>query len=519
MPAAVPSPARQRRGGGGVSSGGTIKSHSGYPLPIVDKMLELTSMIDYSTLRPKQDTTKVWDWFAQQTNIRVRPEVVKDADRASIIFASRDFPDFYMNGANNALLIRAIEDGDILPLDDLLKQHAPTWDKFFKDNPIARNYCSYNGKIYFLPSLNYAEYDRDLRDQWLITQSWLDELGLKIPTTTEEFKAAMLAIKNNAGKGSIPRNVLPFYYFFDNYIGGQFDVYSSFGVTVTNADYLAVENGRVLYQAVNPDIKAPLKYLQELYREGLTPPECFTDDWNTYLSKISAMPPVIGSYGSYANRVPAVQAPMPPLQSPNGKKPAMRRQAYVPQAYHFAIFANNPDPVATIKFCEYIACDLEANMNTSRGMKDVLWKFEPDGKVSVIFWEESPDLMSANADVLGPHNSFIVFWDQNFYAKNFLDKDKFVERSRSWAYDNVYKNYRGPEGSVYVAGSLSQDEEELMRVYNTDLTNLRKQTFARWITTNANIDAEWDAYAAGMSQLHINEFLALKQKAYDAMTK
>jgi hypothetical protein len=58
-----------------------------------------------------------------------------------------------------------------------------------------------------------------------------------------------------------------------------------------------------------------------------------------------------------------------------------------------------------------------------------------------------------------------------------------------------------------------------MNSYATDLANERKQTLARWITTNANIDAEWDAYVTRMNRLHINEFIVLKQKAYDLLAK
>jgi hypothetical protein len=41
----------------------------------------------------------------------------------------------------------------------------------------------------------------------------------------------------------------------------------------------------------------------------------------------------------------------------------------------------------------------------------------------------------------------------------------------------------------------------------------------RWVTTNANIDAEWDAYVSKMKSLHEAEWLALKQKAYDLLMK
>jgi putative aldouronate transport system substrate-binding protein len=521
-------------GGGGQSqstSGGTSsanyvgpnKSYSGYPLPIVERPLELTAMVEYTSLRPNMDTTRVWDWFFDKTNIRIKPIAYNDREKASLVFASRDFPDFYMSGISSTspLWLSAERDGDLVPLDDLLARYAPTWNKFINDNRIVKNGISMNGKVYFLPFINWAENDRDIRDLWVITQAWLDELGIKTPTTTGEFKNAMLAIKNNAGRGSIPRNVIPFYYLFDAYLGGQFDVYGAFGVNITDGDYVVVDNGRVVFQATNPDLRAPLKYLQELYLEGITPPECFTDDGNARTSKTTANPPIVASYASYGTGdVPGMQTVMAPPQSPNGKKPTMRRQAYVANStQRLAIFENCKDSVALIKFAEFIAFDIEANMTSTRGMKDVFWRFRPDGKAEQIFWEESWDRMNANSSVMGLWNSFIGLWDKNFFANLYYDTQQDIKGSRMWAFENVYKNNLAPEGSTYVSAPLSADETSLMNTYNTDLTNERKQTFARWITTNANIDAEWDAYVARMNRLHIPEFVALKQKAYDLLAR
>jgi hypothetical protein len=158
-------------------------------------------------------------------------------------------------------------------------------------------------------------------------------------------------------------------------------------------------------------------------------------------------------------------------------------------------------------------------MNSSRGMKEVFWRFRPDVKAEQIFWEEDVSKLNANAQQMGFWNSFIGFWEKNFYQNQYYDVDIDVKNSRGWAFEHVYKNHLGPEGSVYVSTSLSIDETSLMNAYNTDLTNERKETFARWITTNANIDAEWDAYVTRMNRLHINEHLALRQKAYDLLVK
>ena len=499
---------------------GPNRSYSGYPLPITERPLELTGMLQYAALRPDAETTAVWDWFFERTNVRVRPVMINDSDRASVIFASRDFPDFYMSGGNANLLSMAVRDGDIIPLDELLQRNAPTWNRFLNENPMVKNGNSIDGKIYFLPFINWEPGDRNMRDVWVVGQSWLDELGISTPTTTEEIKNAAIAIKNNAGRGTIPGNVIPYYYIFDSYIGGQFDVYGAFGINITSADYLVVENGRVIFQATNPELIAPLKYLQELYREGLTPPECFTDDWNTYLTKIFAVPPILGIYTAANITSYDTHIAIPPPQSPTGKKPTIRRQAFVSNtAQNFAIFENCKDPAAITKYAEFIAFDLEASMNMMLGMKDVHWRFRPDGKPEFVFTNNQLDMRMANSRTYGLWNSFIGLWDTDFYVNKFYDRERDIRFSRAWNLDNVYKDHLAPEGSVYISAPLSPDENSIRNAIRTDLENERRQTFARWITTNANIDSEWDAYVARMNRFNINEFVALSQKAYDLMVR
>jgi putative aldouronate transport system substrate-binding protein len=483
------------------------------------KPLKLTGAILYSSLRPNTNDSDIWKYVKEKTGVEIEFTVMKDADQVSLMFASRDFPDVAFNiGAKAAQLSDAAAAGDLLPLDDLIKQYAPTWDAFMKENTLAYKTCLLpDGKLYTLPFIDFAPYDRDIRDQWFLNKAWLDELKLEAPKTTDDFKNVLQAFKDNAGKGSIPQNVIPYYYFFDAYVGGQMDIYGAFGLYVSNGDYLSVDNGKVVYQAVNPDIKEPLKYLRSLYAAGLTPPEIFTDDWSTYLSKISADPAMTGSYHAYTNRNLKAFTPIAPPQSPNGKKPVMRRQNYVPNpAYAFMMFKDNPNPQATIAFCEWCV-EKENLMTVTRGVQGVVWDYTADGKFIDIFWEESPDKMAEHAKQLGLHNSFITIRDKNYYDNLYYNKFEAEEGTRPWAYKNIYQSSLAPEGLNYVGGTLSDEDNKQMDQLTTDLTNLRKTKFADWISGKGDIDAEWDAFVSQNEALNLQKWLEFKQKSYDLM--
>lgn len=469
-----------------------------------------------SSLRPAMDVSKVWDYIYENTGIHFDVQVLTDSDQLSLMLASRDYPDIFANvGLTPALMSNAIGAGDFVKLDDYFDTLLPNWKAFFEANPIIYNMEVVDGGLYTLPWVNQSPYERELRNQWLYNDAWLKELNLEVPTTTEEFKNVMLAIKEAAGTGTIPEGVVGFYYQFDGYTSGQFDIYGSFGVLCTSDEYLMVDpEGKVVSQAINPDIKAPLKYLQELYALGLTPPEAFTDDYNAYITKTSASPACVFSYSSFANRSPLVSLPMAPLDTGTGAPSYIRKQAYVANnRYCVAINANSPYAERLIKFLDW-AIDGQNAVVLNYGMEGVVWDYNEDGKYQLHFWETNTDKMTENAENVGFVNSWFNALSKDLY-RNFFFPESEIVGTREWAIDNLYPSYFPEWDACYVAGTLEEDDRIHMDELYADLKVYRQQTFARWITTNADIDAEWDAYVEEMMSFGHDEWLELKQKAYN----
>lgn len=413
------------------------------------------------------------------------------------------------------------EAGDLVVLNPLLEKYAPTWWAFFQEDPINyKGSALPDGNLYGLPSVIFNPYDKDLRDQWLYISPWLDELKLKVPATMEEFKNTLSAIKQAAGTGTIPADVIPYYYRFDQWIGGQLDVYGAFGVLVGDITYVTpAEDGALICQAVNPDIKEPLKFLRELYALGLTPPECFTDDQNTYLSRTGANPPIVFSYHSFNNRLPEVTMPMAPPDSGNGKTPVMRRMAYVPTGNRSIIFSKCQYAERIVQFYEWYASDFDHSITVSQGLEGVVWDKNADGKYYLHFWETSQDKMNENAESLGLWNSWFTLLSSKFYAEHFYNPNVDIVGTREWAIENIYKDHIPYMNSQYVAADLDEESTVKLEQYEADLQEYRGRTFADWITGKGDIDADWDAYVQHMKSLGLDEWLKLKQQAYDLLVK
>ena len=486
-------------------------------LPITKEKITLRAVWKYA---PSADISKmkdVLDWIAEKTNIRIEIDILTEADQVNLLFASGDYPDFAMSIGSSALQRQnAVDAGDLVELTDLIDQYAPTWKTFFEKAELSNKLTLIEGERFTLPWVNFADYDRKLRDCWMINTSWLEELNLEMPTTMEALTEVLRAFKANAGKGTIPENVIPLYIHMgrnNNWVGGEYNLYAQYGVYTSSDQFLIVEDGTVKYQAMNPAIKEPLKWMQQMYKEGIIAPECYTDDWATYLTRRQSNPHGLGSHFAYSNYVPEVLGFLGPLDSGNGTKPLITSQAQIPNNQNaFMMFSNTEYPVAIMRLVEFLVETPENVANTTVGMQGKLWDYDENGKRSQTTFAYAENTMEAS----GFWNNFVgILWDEYYDTMNITE---YIDgATRAIAYYDHYDGNTVPQEMNYVTAPQDVDIEAMINEYYTDIANLQKATFAKWVTTDVDIDTEWDAYVTELERLKVNEWLALKQQGYDKL--
>lgn len=498
---------------------GGVTNATGFP--ITKEPITLTVGIAYGAHMGDIAKYDIWKKIEEKTNIKINLKLYSDVEKSNLMFSSRDYPDIGLRmDATAQVMTDAIDAGDIVGIDKLLP-YTPTWKKFFDTNPdLKLQALMPDGKLYGFPYAVINETSYNLRDQWFINKKWLDELGLQIPTTTDEFKNVLMAFKSNAGKGSIPKNVIPYYALYGNNIGGQFDMYGTFGV-YTPGSYFIVEDGKFKSQATNPDLKEPIKYMADLYKNGLMVPEAFTDDWGKYTAAISSNPPIVGSMTSFVDQGQNVKDgkwwyPMAPLKSSNGKDPYIRRQTKSIWPRNFVIFKNNKYPVASARLAELLA-DPEWSLMENYGSEGVMWKKNAEGKFELL----TPTTNVADADK--PLSNYgIALLDENMFNNKIVNANFKKEGTREWAYVNIYKKYLPPKDLNYPplpSGLLSETEKLRMTDLSKSLNDYIKTTIAGWISGKGSVDAEWDAYTKKLKDLGLDEYMQLNQKQLDAASK
>lgn len=127
-------------------------------------------------------------------------------NQATLAYTSGDLPDIFMGMAPLGYDFHweHIEAGDIWDLTPYLTKYAPNVIKMFQEVPQAEYLCKgYDGNIYMLPmARNYDNDTGRYASSLIINTTWLDNLGLDVPTTTTEFRDVLRAFKTGDPNGN-----------------------------------------------------------------------------------------------------------------------------------------------------------------------------------------------------------------------------------------------------------------------------------------------------------------------------
>ena len=192
-------------------------------------------------------------------------------EQFSLILADGNFPDLmeynwtvdYPGGPE-----KAIKDGVIIPLNDVIDQYCPNLKKYLEENPdIDRMIKTDEGHYYVFP---FIRGDENLMNTMglMLRKDWLDELGMEVPTTIDEWHDVLTAFKNEKGC-TAPYS---FEYTNNQYLGADPFV-AAFGA---NRSFYLGSDGKVHFGATEPGYKDYLATMQQWYSEGLIDPDLAT---------------------------------------------------------------------------------------------------------------------------------------------------------------------------------------------------------------------------------------------------
>jgi len=200
-------------------------------------------------------------------------------------------PDIVLN-ANPARLDAwdYMEDGIILPLNEYIDNYGYYYDKAIEemeaiDPHLLGAVDSFNdpdGNMPFLWKYSLgpgSTYDK----QWYINKVWLDNLGLEIPTTTDELYDVLVAFRDQDPNGNGIKDEIPMLGAANeakgSYVPNICDVLLNAFVYFNPRQHLIDQgDGKITFVSITDEFREGMKYIRKLVDEGLIPDFNFTQD-------------------------------------------------------------------------------------------------------------------------------------------------------------------------------------------------------------------------------------------------
>jgi len=532
----------------GSSAEGTENSMFNEPgmLPIVKEPITLTVFAPANTEGSWEDNAQVKE-LEEATGIHLEWQTCASSDnvqeKLSTMFASGEMPDIILTGVSSGnrydkATEQALgEQGLVLSLNDYLDTVSVGYKQAFEEIDGLKEYITTpDGNIYSLPNIDgslHVQYNMKL---WINTQ-WLDNLGLDMPTTTEEFYEVMKAFKEKDANGNgDPNDEIPLSTVTSG-AGTQLDGFlmNPFQLT-SEINKLYVDNGKVTFAPAQEGYKEGLKYLNQLYAEGLLNPESFTQDKNNQVNVNEAGDEcVIGAFLAqrpgyacdlstepYSKKWEQYQS-LAPLAGPDGQCVASWNPYVMFQSGMTFISSSCTNPEAAFRLLDYISTQ---TYRSSLGIEGVHYELLDagttelglDGETKALYKRTNADTTNQSlgqlvALVRTPEFLAAEATNPNPYAEDVkpLNGRQVVMYKASLEHQKVQQSLDSVMPDLY----MSQADSSEMSLIKTNVMDTQKEYMVQFITGAKNIDSEWDSYLKALDTVGLARYLELLQKAYD----
>lgn len=455
----------------------------------------------------------------EATNVTANYNAIPDEqfdDKYKLALSKSDMPDvvtkMYIKPYD---ILGYAKKGVFLPLEEYIDADMPNLKAVLDARPEVRAaITSADGHIYTLPFVN--EWSKNSKENInvigaipYINTSWLKELGMDMPTTTDELKTVLEAFAKDITVEN--GDVVPMSFRINQVNQDPGITMGSFGCGDNMDHYMVTNDKEVYYTLVQDDARKALEWLHELYTEGLIDPEIFSQDGASYSAKVASgrvglfYDWAIGMAGDYVDEYEA----LPPLAGPDGTINVPRQNYY---SFDMGVTAvtsvcEKPDVV-----CAYLDKYFEPSMSIQNcfGTYDdpnYTNVFTKEG--DMLKWtEEGQDGKVRNDQNL--YDTFAILAD--YYG---VYVDKMVE-SDGLRLNMVSSIYSPSISSDYNYPAAFMEQEDITRIseIETDLKKYAEQVKAEIVKDGID-DNGWNDFVEKMNQMGLEELITLKQKGFD----
>ena len=513
-----------------------------FPLEKTAQINGLTSFPAGTESDPNNRT--IFKRLEEATNVHVNWKTIQSdqwGDKITLEMSNaKTLPEFVFSaGFSDTDLLKYAKQGAIIAVEDYIDKYMPNLQKVFEQAPEYRTMCTdENGHIWALPWIEQLGYEKTaiqtVGNMPFINVAWLEDLGLAMPTTVDEFEAVLIAFRDNADKlkadFNIDGSIIPMSCIFS---GGNEDcriLTNGFGEGYGDPDdgrHIVVnEDGKVICSALTDGWRKGVEWLHKLYEEKLIDPDAFTQEWSSYVAKGKS-----GRYGvCFSWDVANIAAiSMDDLIAGKGWQPLpaltadTRNITPVTGSYtsgfdrgRCVVTANAKNPGLICAWLDQMYAPLQSPQNNwgTYGEDDDFDIFEMStndagepmlkhtwlGDASPVEVREAECVGGPLAILDSYYGVYVTCPDDAQYRLNWIKDIYTPDMNTKYVYPNVF---------------MSADDTKTISTLNADIFQFINTTRSSWIM-NGFTDADWDQFVSQLNAYGLEQYLSIYQKYFDA---
>ena len=455
---------------------------------------------------------KAWQ---EQTGVTIIMDVYETEDAMKLMVNSGDLPDiimwseaFYSGGTE-----QMISDGVISPLTwDELEKWAPDYAEYLKENDLPRRLLTTNsGAIQGFGNFTTDE-EMTATSGLIVRRDWMDDLGIKDPTTAEEFLNMLRAFKTQKG-AEYPLAVNSSRFSQMLTFG---EITAPFGL-VSASSYQ--KNGEYHLGYYEKEYKDVLAFLHTLYEEELMNRDYLTVSQNAVNAMLYngqagvVRQSVIGGLGTY---VPAMKETDPnavlggigQLHAPNSDKSYIGATEAPAHSFKGMITQKCKNKELAMKFLNYNYTEA-GHLLTIFGIEGVSYTMVNGEPTYTDLIVNNPDGLTV-AVALQQYSRGGAFWPYVADAGYFHQTTALPEQEQA---KEVWKNNDRVDYYLPSISAAPEDAAEYAKL-SADVSTYHSEMRAKFISGEVSLD-QFDTYIQGLKDRGIDRMIEIMQKALD----
>lgn len=489
------------------------------------------------------DEMKWVEEMEKEANVDIEWEIIR-ADWETVKstrFAAGDIPDLLFNATLDADYPQY--QGLFLDMAPLLSEElTPNILKMFEEEPDTKALATTKeGNIYGTPKF---------QGKWpstntvlFINQTWLDNLNLKMPTTFSELKEVLTAFKEQDANGNgDPNDEIPLDYNAYNGNNAWFNsAYSltnllgGLGIQVTNCinDGYFAEDGKVKCYAVDERYKLFMKYIADLYADGLINQNALTNDYSAFQSltrgneKGEAVVGCVFGWEETDKFGPDLYSQYKPV---------------APLAYDIDCSADTYDTRWRNDYTELNmsgnrACISAKCENPEAALRFIDRFYDQTHSVETLFGGVSDGCIEVSGDndykVLPPQDEATDAgtwkWTNTFadWGPMYIRRASNIEMAQDMTnalverevYNDVIDKAGKEDTYPHLFMKYTQEDQNTMALTQANINNIIDNQWSLWMTGELEIDSTWDSYVESVKSAGLDQVLGIRQAAFDEYLK